>query len=111
MNRTTRSLNAFVVFAALTGGAGCATTAGGGGHRDVHGQATLAGGGRDARLLVVGPAVLMHIDLDEREDLTLYTVERVRGTDADCVAGSGARAVRLHGGDSNRLDLTVADGE
>jgi hypothetical protein len=108
MTRTTRSLSAFVLLAAISGGAGCATAAGG--HPDVHGMTTLPGGGSDGRLLIAGPALLMHIELDRGDDLVLYTVARKHGTDADCAVVPDGGSIRVRARNSNLLNLGVAGG-
>jgi len=109
MTRTTHSLTVFFLLAAISG-AGCATTAAHGHHPDVHGMTTLPGGGRDGRLLIPGPAVLIHIDVDRGDDLVLYTVARKQGTDADCAAVPNGGAVSVHARGSNRVNLAIADG-
>ena len=78
-----RSVKVSLLVAALGAGAGCAVVpAAQRGNRDLHATARLAG---DApRLLVGGPALLMHVDFDGGDDLALYAVGRKDGTEADC---------------------------
>jgi hypothetical protein len=94
---------------ALAASAGCASRGGGAGSRDLHASARMTGDA--ARVLVVGPALLMHIQVEGRDDLALYTVARKQGTEADCVAGPTGQRRRLRPGVSNLVNLTVAAGE
>jgi hypothetical protein len=85
---------------ALASGVGCATVSGGHARgRDVHASARIAGDA--SRVLVTGPALLMHVDVDGRDDLSLYAVRRSTGTEADC---GGARI-----GEPRRLRPRVAN--
>jgi hypothetical protein len=108
MTLSMRSLT--TLFLLVTAGSiGCATTgARSGGHRDVHASATLEAGA--ARVLVQGPARLLHVDVETRDGLALYTAARNQGTDADCAA-AGSERVRLHAGGSNRVNLAVGAGD
>jgi hypothetical protein len=91
---------------ALTSGVGCATVSGGHARgRDVHASARIAGDG--ARVLVSGPALLMHVDIDGRDDLALYAVHHERGTDADCGAARIGEPRRLRPGVPNLVNLAV----
>ena len=108
MTRSNQTLPTLFLFAALAAGAGCATTAGGGA-RDVHASATL--GGAAPRMIVAGPALLIHVDVEGRNELALYTVARKQGTDADCGSSPSTGSVRLRGGASNRVNVTLAGSE
>jgi hypothetical protein len=91
----------------LTGAAGCATASGGRAERrDQHTSARISGDA--ARVLVAGPALLMHVDVEGREDLSLYAVARKTGTEADCAAGQAGERRRVRPGVSNRVNITVA---
>lgn len=94
--------------ATLATTAGCATAAGrlSRGH-DLHSSARVGSGG--ARVLVVGPAVLMHVDVDGRDDLALYTVKRKNATDADCAGVPTGERRHLRPGVANLVNLTVAE--
>ena len=95
---------------ALATGAGCATIAGGhGGRRDVHASTHVAGVG--ARVLVTGPALLMHVDVEGRDDLVLYAVARKDGTEADCAAEQTSERKRIRPGVPNLVNLPVAAGQ
>jgi hypothetical protein len=93
--------------------AGCATTSerhvGSMAGCDVHATAHFAGDG--AHVLVSGPAWLLHVDVEGRDDLALYAVARKDGTDADCTTGAAVEKKRLHPGQSNLVNLSVASDE
>ena len=94
----------------LAGGAGCATASGGPvGGRDVHASARI--GGDHAHVLVSGPAWLMHVDVEGRDDLSLFAVARKDGTDADCAAGQTAERKRLRPGMPNLVNMSVGADE
>jgi len=106
MIRAIRNIGLGFVFGTLAA-AGCATTSGGhGGGHDVHSSARIAGDG--ARVLVSGPAWLLHVDVEGRDDLLLYAVARKDGTDADCTSGPTVEKKRLRPGQSNPVNLSVA---
>jgi len=92
---------------------GCATTSeghvGSMGGRDVHASAHFAGDG--AHVLVSGPAWLLHVDVEGRDDLALYAVARKDGTDADCTGGPTVEKKRLRPGQPNLVNLSVAADE
>ena len=106
MFRTKQVIRVSILSIALASGAGCATVSGGHGRgRDVHASAQIAG---DAtRLLVTGPALLMHVDVDGRDDLALYAVRRSAGTGADCAAAPIGETRRLRPGVENRVNIEV----
>ena len=110
MFRVSQAVQLSVVSIALATTAGCATVAGGrvAGH-DVHASARIARA--SAHALVSGPAWLLHVDVDGHEDLSLYTVARKDGTDADCSSGATVEKKRLHPGVSNLVNLNVAADE
>lgn len=109
MFRAIQAIQLSVLSIALGTAAGCATISGGhtGGH-DVHATARI--GGSNARMLVSGPAQLLHVNVDGHDELALYTVPRKDGTDADCVAGARqtAEKKRLRAGASNVVNMNVA---
>ena len=107
MIRVIRAMQFSFLVGALAAGAGCATMSGGrsGGH-DLH--ATTRVSGDAARVLVSGPALLMHVDVDGRDDLALYTVARKDGSEADCAAAPSGERRRLQAGVSNLVHLAVA---
>jgi hypothetical protein len=101
----------FVLGALAVGG--CATISerhlGGMRGHDVHASAHFAGDA--AHVLVSGPAWLLHVDIEGRDDLALYAVARKDGTDADCTGGPTVEKKRLHPGQSNLVNLSVAADE
>jgi len=110
MIRATGAWGVSILSIALATGAGCATIAGGHGERrDVHASTQIAGVG--ARVLVTGPALLMHVDVEGRDDLVLYAVARKDGTEADCAAGQTGERRRIRPGVSNLVNLPVAAGQ
>lgn len=91
----------------LAGTAGCATVSGGRAERrDQHTAARIPGDA--ARVLVAGPALLMHVDIEGHGDLALYAVARKTGTEADCATGHTGARRRVLPGVSNRVNITVA---
>jgi hypothetical protein len=63
-------------------------------------------------MLISGPALLLHVDLDSAADqAVLYAVERKSGTAADCAAGPSGDSLRLHGGRTNPVNLVVPAGQ
>lgn len=94
----------------LAAGAVCATTpATLSRGKDLHASARVGSVG--ARVLVIGPALLMHVDVDGRDDLALYTVARKDGTEADCAGPLTGERKRLRPGTANLVNLSVADRE
>jgi hypothetical protein len=91
-------------------GAGCVTASGGlSRSHDLHAATRVGGDG--ARVLVVGPALLMHVDVDGRDDLALYTVARKDGTEADCAGPLTGERKHLRPGTANLVNLTVPDAQ
>jgi hypothetical protein len=95
----------------VVGGLGCATTAARSrGARDVHASTVVSGGG-DGRLVVAGPAVVLHLDVEGKNDVALYTVPARDGTQADCDRAGEGQATPIHRGHSNRVNLRVGTGQ
>lgn len=111
MFRAGQIIRLSVLSIALATAAGCATSSSAAhiAGRDVHATARLAGDG--ARVLVSGPAWLLHVDVDGRDDLALYSVARKDGSDADCAAAATAEKRRLRPGVPNLVNLSVAADE
>ena len=111
MIRAIRRMGVSFFFITLSAVAGCATGSGGpfGGGHDLHASTRIAGAG--AHVLVSGPAWLLHVNVDGRDDLALYTVARKDGTDADCAGGLTVEKKRLRPGVSNLVNLSVAADE
>ena len=110
MFRINQVIGVGFLFIALTSGVGCATISGGRARgRDLHASARIAG---DAtRVLVAGPALLMHVDVDGRDDLSLYAVRRSAGTEADCGAARIGEPRRLRPGVPNQVNIEVPAGQ
>jgi hypothetical protein len=108
MKRTARALTTLLLLSITTGAIGCATSSGA--PRDVRSSATIAT--TAPSMLVSGPALLMHVDLDSAGDqAVLYAVARKNGTAADCGAGPSGDSLRLHGGRTNPVNLVVPAGQ
>jgi hypothetical protein len=106
MTRSTRALTTLFLFAAAAAasGVGCAT--GSSAPRDLRSSARLPTA--TPSLLVAGPALLMHVDLDDPDDqLVIYAVSRKQGTTADCGAGPAGDSLRLHPRRTNPVNLVV----
>jgi hypothetical protein len=108
MNRTTQLFVTLALLGSAASGAGCAT----GSVRvgDLRGSAHLASSA--PRLLIAGPALLMHIDVERSAGaLTLYTAARRDGTDADCSAGPSGETIPVRPSGTSPLKIGVAAGE
>jgi hypothetical protein len=90
--------------------AGCASTSGGWsrGRQDLHSSASIAGD--VPHVLVSGPAWLMHVNVEGRDDLALYAVARKDGTDADCAGTQVGERKHLKPGVPNLVNLNVPEG-
>lgn len=91
---------------AMVGAAGCAHgTAGmsGGEGRDVRGSARI---GESAKLLVVGPAELVHADGEK--PVRWFVAAHVNGDDRDCAATAAGQAVLSEAATAH---LTVGSGQ
>lgn len=100
----------FSVLVGVLAADGCATrSAGRGRASDLHATARITGGA--TWVLITGPAYLLHVDVDGRDDLALYAAARKNGTAADCAAGPTVGARRLRPGVPNLVKLAVAADE
>jgi hypothetical protein len=109
MIRTTSILGYLVLAAVGAQGLGCATASTGPTLRDAHASTAL---GPDAsRLVVAGPAVLLHLDVEGRGEVSLYTAARITGKDVDCMGAGTSGRQRLVAGVSNHVNLRIAPGE
>jgi len=105
-NRGIRGIGFLFLAAAMAAGAGCATASGGRvGGRDVHASARIAGD--SAHVLVNGPAWLMHVNIEGRNDMSLFADARKDGTDADCAGSQNGERKRLRPGMSNLVNMSV----
>jgi hypothetical protein len=82
-----RSLSLSVLSGLAFIGIGCATALGGASEFETDLRGTAGPPDSEPRLLVAGPAVLLHINADERRGVTVFRVSRRDGTAADCIAG------------------------
>ena len=83
---------------------GCAHGGAGRSERELRGLARVGGEGR---VLVAGPASLVHANLQGTKTVTLFVVERVSGDDGDCAKRPAAQALPA---DATRAQVTVAAG-
>jgi hypothetical protein len=63
------------------------------------------------RMVVAGPARLLHVDVHGRQALRIYSVKRDATGAVDCAAKVRADVVALHQGASNELNLRVTEDE
>jgi hypothetical protein len=90
---------------AMVGAAGCAhgTASVGGDGRDVRGSARVS---QEAKLLLVGPAQLVHADGEK--PVRWFVAERVNGDDRDCTGAATGQVVLSEG---QTAHLTVGSGQ
>jgi hypothetical protein len=104
MTRSKHALTALFLLTAGASGVGCAT--GSSAPRDLRSSARLPSA--TPSLLVAGPALLMHVDVDDPDDqLVIYAVNRKQGTNADCGAGPAGDSLRLHPRRTNPVNLVI----
>jgi len=63
------------------------------------------------RMLVVGPARLLHVDVEGRGVVSLYSVQTVTGLEDDCMGAPLPAAMTLIPDDTNQLNLDVPVGQ
>jgi hypothetical protein len=63
--------------------------------------------GASPKMIVTGPARLLHVDVHGRQALSLYSVKRAADGGFNCAAVAGSDAVPLRQGASNELNLVV----
>ena len=64
------------------------------------------------RVVVAGPARLLHVDVHGDRAFTIYNVARQTGTDADCLATASAPAISVARANRRRpLDIDVPAGQ
>jgi hypothetical protein len=63
------------------------------------------------RMLVVGPARLLHVDVEGRGVVSLYSVQTVTGLEGDCAGTPLPAAMTLVPDDTNQLNLDVPAGQ
>jgi len=105
---------AAIAVAAMMGGGCGVTSAAGHSHgrgNDVRSMARMTAG-TGPRVVVAGPARLLHVDVHGDRSFTLYNVARQTGTDADCLAAAAAPAISVARANRRRpLDLDVPAGQ
>jgi hypothetical protein len=82
-----RSLSVAVLSGMGLVGICCATPMGGEHRLETDLRGTVGATNSEPRLLVAGPGVLLHLDVDRRRNVTLFRVARRDGTAADCIVG------------------------
>jgi len=98
-------MRAMMLAAALALPAGCAHRWGEqAATRDVRGSMDLAGA---ARLLLSGPAVDLHANVDREDPIALYVVDRVSGDDRDCARPALAGAATIVTQMGSHLELAA----
>jgi hypothetical protein len=64
------------------------------------------------KVVVAGPARLLHVDVHGERAFTIYAVARQTGTDADCLAAAATPAISVARASRRRpLDLDVPAGQ
>lgn len=108
-------LAAIAVAAVAVMGGGCGvTSAAGHSHgrgNDVRSMARM-NAATGPKVVVAGPARLLHVDVHGERAFTIYAVARQTGTDADCLAAAAAPAVSVARANRRRpLDIDVPTGQ
>jgi len=67
--------------------------------------------GASPRMIVAGPARLLHVDVHGRQSLNVYSVKRGADGSANCGAAVHSVALPLRQGASNELNLVVLEDE
>ena len=83
---------------------GCA---GGGGMRAAEVRIATKLEGASPKMIVAGPARLLHVDVHGRQELSLYSVKRAPDGSFNCAAVASSDALPLRHGASNELNLVV----
>jgi hypothetical protein len=63
--------------------------------------------GASPKMIVAGPARLLHVDVHGRQELSLYSVKRAADGSFSCAAVASSGAMPLRHGASNELNLVV----
>jgi hypothetical protein len=105
---------AAIAVAAMMGG-GCGVT-GAAGHSHGRGDDVRSIARMNAttgpKLVVAGPARLLHVDVHGERVFTIYAVARQTGTDADCLATAASPAISVAPANRRRpLDIDVPAGQ
>lgn len=115
---STNTYSIFAGLAAIAVGAvmasGCGVTGAAGhahGRRNDVRQMARMDASTGPKLVVAGPARLLHVDVHGDRAFTLYSVTRQTGTDADCAATATSPAIPVARANSRRpLDMNVPEG-
>jgi len=67
--------------------------------------------GASPKMIVAGPARLLHVDVHGRDALSLYSVKRAADGSFSCAAQASTGARSLRQGASNELNIVVAEDE
>src|SRR5437764_1295122 len=67
--------------------------------------------GASPKMIVAGPARLLHVDVHGRQALSLYSVKRATDGSFSCAAVASSAALPLRQGATNELNLVVPDDE
>jgi len=92
-----------VMALATMGGCAHGWNGGDGRSRDVRGSAQV-GGGRP-RLLLGGPALSVHTNVDGTEPVALFVVDQVNGDDRDCSLATASHLVAIAPEASRHVEL------
>ena len=72
---------------------------------------SISMGADSPRLLVVGPARLLHVDVEGRGVVSIYSVRVETGLESDCVRAPLPQAMTLVPDETNQLNLDVPAGQ
>lgn len=106
-------LAAIAVAAVMGGGCGVTSAAGHshGRGNDVRSMARM-NATTGPKVVVAGPARLLHVDVHGERAFTIYAVARQTGNDADCLAAAAAPAISVARANRRRpLDMDVPAGQ
>jgi hypothetical protein len=92
--------------AAVLLASGC-SVAGAGLHRAAEVRIATTLEGASPKLIVAGPARLLHVDVHGRQELSLYSVKRAADGSFNCASVAASGALPLRHGASNDLNLVV----
>ena len=97
--------------AAIFCGAGCSTTSLAVRPHVADVRMSIPMRGDAPRLLVVGPARLLHVDVQGHGVVSLYSVRAETGLESDCAGEALPKAMTLIPAESNQLNLDVPAGQ
>jgi hypothetical protein len=107
-----RSLALATVLAIAAGSPGCAGASGSIRPRTLDVRGTALVSDREPRMLIEGPARLLHVDVDGKPDVALFRVPHQSGSPADCSRpGVSAAADSLVRSGTNHVNLEIGADE